>query len=77
MFSVMYSVSVVQILCFCKKFKMYIWGKDMGRHNQGLWDRHYTLLYLKWITNKEVLYSTENSARCYVAVWIEGEFGKK
>ena len=49
----------------------------MGRHNQGLWDRHYTLLYLKWITNKEVLYSTENSVRCYVAVWIEGEFGKK
>ena len=27
----------------------------------------YTLLYLKWITNKDLLYSTGNSAQCYVA----------
>ena len=27
----------------------------------------YTLLYLKWITNKDRLYSTGNSARCHVA----------
>ena len=27
----------------------------------------YTLLYLKWITNQDLLYSTWNSARCYVA----------
>ena len=26
----------------------------------------YTLLYLKWITNKDLLYSTGNSARYYV-----------
>ena len=26
----------------------------------------YTLLYLKWITNKDLLYSTGNSAQCYV-----------
>ena len=36
----------------------------------------YTLLYLKWITNKILLYSTGNSAQCYVAVWIAGEFGE-
>ena len=30
----------------------------------------YTRLYLKWITNKLLLYSTENSAQCYVAVWM-------
>ena len=24
----------------------------------------YTLLYLKWITNKDLLYSTWNSAQC-------------
>ena len=24
----------------------------------------YTLLYLKWITNKDLLYSTGNSAEC-------------
>ena len=35
----------------------------------------YTFLYLKWITNKALLYSTWNSAQCYVAAWIGGEFG--
>ena len=35
----------------------------------------YTLLYLKWIINKDLLYSTANSAQCYVAAWMEGEFG--
>ena len=34
----------------------------------------YTLLYLKWITNKDLLYSTGNSAQCYVATWVGGEF---
>ena len=36
----------------------------------------YTLLYLKWITNKDLLYSTWNSAQCYVAAWMGGEFGE-
>ena len=36
----------------------------------------YTLLYLKWITNKDLLYSTGNSAQCYVAVWMGGELGE-
>ena len=35
----------------------------------------YTLLYLKWITNKGLLYSTGNSGQCYVAGWMGGEFG--
>ena len=35
----------------------------------------YTLLYLKWITNKDLLYSTGNSVQCYVAAWMGGEFG--
>ena len=35
----------------------------------------YTLLYLKWITNKELLYCTGNSAPCHVAAWMGGEFG--
>ena len=30
----------------------------------------YTLLYLKWITNKDLLYSTWNSAQCYVPAWM-------
>ena len=33
------------------------------------------LLYLKWITNKNLLYSTGNSAQCYVAACMGREFG--
>ena len=29
---------------------------------------------LKWITNKVLLYSTGNSAQCYVAAWMGGGF---
>ena len=35
----------------------------------------YTLLYLKWITNKDLLYSTWTCAQCYLAAWMGGEFG--
>ena len=35
----------------------------------------YTLLYLKRITNKDLLCSTGNSAQCYVAAWMGGESG--
>ena len=28
------------------------------------------MLYLKWIANKVLLYSTGNSAPCYVADWM-------
>ena len=34
-----------------------------------------TLLYLTWRTNKDLLDSTGNSARCHVAAWMGGEFG--
>ena len=34
-----------------------------------------TLLYLKWITSRNVLYITGNSAQCYVVAWMGGEFG--
>ena len=32
----------------------------------------YTLLYLKWITNKDLPYSTGDSAQCHVAAWMGG-----
>ena len=32
----------------------------------------YTLLYLKWRTNKDLLYSTGDSAQCHVAAWMGG-----
>ena len=37
----------------------------------------YTLLYIKWITNKDLLYSRWNSAQCYMAAWMGGGFGGK
>ena len=37
----------------------------------------YTLLCLKRIAYKDLLYSTWNSAQCYVAAWIGGEFGRE
>ena len=45
-----------------------IWVRDFRKVT-------YTLLYSKWITNKDLLYSTGNSAQCYVPAWIRGEFG--
>ena len=36
----------------------------------------YTLLYSKWITNKDLLYSTWDSAQCYVAAGWEGGLGE-
>ena len=41
----------------------------------GVYMYMYTLLYLKWITTKDLQYSTWNSAQCYVAAWMGGEFG--
>ena len=35
----------------------------------------YTLLHLKWVTNKDLLYSTGNPAQCYAKAWTGGEFG--
>ena len=35
----------------------------------------YILLYLKQITNKDLLYSTWNSGWCYMAAWMGGKFG--
>ena len=31
----------------------------------------YTLLYSKWINNKDLSYSTWNSTQCYVTFWME------
>ena len=36
----------------------------------------YTLLYLKWITNTDLLQSTWTSANWYVAAWMGGWLGE-
>ena len=35
-----------------------------------------TLVYVKQTTWKDLLYSTWNSAQCYVVAWMGGEFGE-
>ena len=37
----------------------------------------YTLLYLRWITNKDLLYCIGNSVQRYVASWMGREFGEE
>ena len=46
----------------------------MGKVRE-FWMVRYTLLCLKQITNKDLLYSTWNSTPCYVAACMGGEFG--
>ena len=52
-------------------------GKDEGKGQLGSlgWTRTYTLLYLKWPTNKDLLSHTRSSAERQVAAWLGGEFG--
>ena len=33
------------------------------------------LLYLEWLTNKDLLYSTGDPAQSYVTAWMGGESG--
>ena len=50
-----------------------------GRGRGIIWEfgmDMYTLLYLKWITNKELLFGTWNSAQCYVVPWMGEESGE-
>ena len=52
-----------------------------GLRNICMWhmkqtDILYMLLYLKWITNKDLVYSTGYSVQCYVAAWMGGELGE-
>ena len=54
------------------------WG--WGRMGKGIVREFgmvmYTLRYLKWITNRDLLYSIWTSAQCYVAAWKEGNLGE-
>ena len=47
------------------------WGAEEGQLGGWGWVGTH---YLKWITNQELLYSTQSSAQCYVAAWMGGEF---
>ena len=44
----------------------FCWGESQGGIVREFEMGMYTPLYLQWITNKDLLYSTGNSAQCYV-----------
>ena len=54
---------------------LWLWGRGGIVREFGM--DMYTLLYLKLITNKDLLYSTWKSVQCDVAVWMAGEFGEE
>ena len=45
-------------------------GRMQGRESEKVWMDMYTLLYLKWVTIKDLLYGRGNSAQCYVTAWM-------
>ena len=53
----------------------------LGRRGEGIAREFgvdmYTVLYLKWITNKKLLNGTWDSTQCYVLVSMGGEFGEE
>ena len=49
-------------------------GKEGGRIVREFRINMYTLLDLKRITHKDLLYNTANSVQCYVAAWMRGRF---
>ena len=48
----------------------------MGRNKLGIWDYRCTLLYIKQITSKDVLYSTGNYIQ-YLVITYNGKEYKK
>ena len=51
-------------------------GREKGTVREFGMDM-YTLLYVTWVTDKDLLHSTWSYAQCYVAAWMVGEFGGK
>ena len=52
-------------------------GKAGERDSQGVCDGHVHTAIFKMDNQKDLLHSTGNSAQCYVAAWMGGEFGGK
>ena len=51
-------------------------GKDQGKGYLGSLGWKCTNCYIKWITNKDLQYSTWNSAQCYMQPGWEGSLGE-
>ena len=57
---------------------MNLWLRGRGGWKgtvRGLGKVMHTLLYLKWITNKDALYSPGNATQCRMAAWMGAGFG--
>ena len=52
-------------------------GRTREQDSQRFGIHMCTLLYLKWIANKILLYSTGNSAQYSMTAWMGGESGGK
>ena len=50
------------------------WGDGIVREFRMVM---YTLLYSKWTTNEDLLYSTWNSTQCYISAWVGVGFGEE
>ena len=53
------------------RLRKWAYGYQGGRDGEGVGKGHrHTLLYSKWTMNRDLLYSTWNSAQCYVPAWM-------
>ena len=67
-----HTYSTITRLAFIHEQKSICGLKDLENELNGCL---YTLLYLKWITNKDLPYSTWNSAQYDMVAWLGGESG--
>ena len=70
-----YFTCIISVILPAISQDILFYQKDIEVREFGM-DRN-TLLYLKWITNTDLLYSTWNSAQSYVAAWVGGGFRKE
>ena len=69
-----------QLTCKTEKDRERTYGCQGAEQGEGIVRKFgvdmYMLLYLKWITSKDLRCSTGNSAQCYVAAWMGGSLGE-
>ena len=53
----------------------YGFQEDGRRTSCGVWSGHVHTVIFKMNNQQGPTYNTWNSAQCYVAAWMEGEFG--
>ena len=59
----------------CRRLRKRTYGGQGGGIVRDFGKVMYTVLYVKWITNKDLLCCTWNSAQSHVAAWMGGGLG--